>query len=161
MDNTHLRNLEPSERAALAMMLERVQEFDGGDIALALELVDTYLDNPNQKDYIVQAASGPRGEIVGFLCYGPTPLTEGTYDLYWIAVDPDWAGQGVGSSMLAGMEETLRASGARLILIETSTAPQYRLTCQFYLKNGYRLVETIPDFYRDGEGRVTYAKRLV
>jgi len=26
--------------------------------------------------------------LAGFVCWGPTPGTEGTYDLYWLVVDP-------------------------------------------------------------------------
>ncbi len=98
--------------------------------------------------------------VVGYLCYGPTPLTVGTYDLYWVAVDPEFAGQGIGTLLLEHFENELRRVKGRLIVIETSSSQNYGATRQFYLKNGYHLAEAIKDFYQIGEDRVTYTKYL-
>ena len=94
------------------------------------------------------------------MCFGPTPLTQGTFDLYWIAVDPACCARGVGTRLLLAAEEVMRSQYGRLVLIETSSGGGYELTRQFYLKNGYTLAETIPDFYRPGEDRVTFTKYL-
>ncbi len=90
----------------------------------------------------------------------PYSLTDGTFDLYWIAVDPAWAGQGVGTLLLRRVESMLKEDNGRLIVIETSSSQQYALTRQFYEKNGYVLAETIKNFYRPGEDRVTFVKYL-
>jgi ribosomal protein S18 acetylase RimI-like enzyme len=155
-----LKKLETTDRAALADMLGRVSEFDTDDVCLACELMDTTIKQPAQKDYFFLVAANEAGQPVGFLCCGPTPLTDGTFDLYWIAVDPDYAGQGVGTCLMIWMEDFIHGQGGRLVLIETSSALRYMRTRRFYLKKGYVLVETIPDFYRDGEDRVTYGKRM-
>ena len=34
------------------------------------------------------------GEVTGYVLFGPTPLTEGNFDIYWIATDPRLHGQG-------------------------------------------------------------------
>ena len=39
--------------------------------------------------------------VLGYYCIGPTPATEGTFDLYWIAVEPSLHGRGVGSALNA------------------------------------------------------------
>lgn len=159
--NLNICPLQAAHRPALARLLGRIQEFDAEDCALALELADQVLGQPGQKDYRIRLAyTGQPPQLAGFICFGPTPLTEGTYDLYWIAVDPAFAGQGIGSRLMAAMEAELRAQAGRLLLIETSSSPVYAGTRQFYLKNGCSLVETIPDFYHPGEDRVTYQKRL-
>ena len=154
-----LRTLISSDRVDLAQLLERVPNFEEDDRAIAMELVVTALDQPEQKDYCFLIAED--GDVlVGYACYGPTPLTDGTFDLYWIAVDPQCAGQGIGTLILKAMEEQIQRMGGRMIVIETSSAENYAQTQQFYLKNGYELAETIRDFYRPGEDRVTYLKRL-
>ncbi len=158
--NVTLRSLSPADRPALRRLLSRIEEFSPDDQSLAMELVEIALDQPDQKEYDFFIAASGGDEVAGFVCYGPTPLTEGTFDLYWIAVDPDFAGNGIGSLLLKTTEDAVTGRQGRLMLIETSSNPAYENTRRFYLKNGYRLAETIQDFYRDGEDRVTYVKRL-
>jgi GNAT superfamily N-acetyltransferase len=153
-----LRKFIREDRPNLARLLSRIKEFTPEDQGLALELADVYLNIPDQKDYDFILAVNEENRIIGFACFGPTPLTEGTFDLYWIGVDPDYAGHGLGSRMLKWVEEKAISAHGRLMVIETSSAPQYTATRKFYLKNGYTLAEAIKDFYQVGEDRVTYVK---
>jgi ribosomal protein S18 acetylase RimI-like enzyme len=98
--------------------------------------------------------------VAGYAAYGPTPLTQGTYDLYWIAVSPDRQGSGLGRHLMDWVESRLQESGGRLLLIETSSQTRYDPTRRFYLRLGYREAARIADFYRPGDDRVTYAKYL-
>jgi ribosomal protein S18 acetylase RimI-like enzyme len=155
-----LRDFVKEDRPAIDAILSRIEVFDDEDRALALELIDIALDIPEQKDYFFYVAENESNIVVGYLCYGPTPLTDGTYDLYWIAVDPEYAGHGIGTLLLKHFENKIRQDSGHLILIETSSNEEYAATRQFYLKNNYQLAETIKDFYRIGEDRVTYTKYL-
>jgi ribosomal protein S18 acetylase RimI-like enzyme len=87
-------------------------------------------------------------------------MTQGTFDLYWIAVDPDFQEQGVGSTLLGFLEEVVKKEGGRLILADTSTLPHYKKTQKFYLKNGFQEVARVPDYYHPGNDRITFCKRL-
>src|SRR5688572_17427839 len=98
------------DREQLASLIQRIQTFAPEELTVAIELVDRALQ-PNNPDYRIQVADKD-GQIVGYVCYGPTPMTEGTYDLYWIASDPAVRGQGVGASLIAGMEGDLRRQKA-------------------------------------------------
>lgn len=158
--NSRLRNLSLKDGPYLEKMLSRITIFEPEDIVLAMELIWQALDQPDQKDYAFMIAVDPQDCPLGYACYGPTPLTEGTFDLYWIAVDPVCAGQGVGSRLLMAVEEAVQKLNGRMLLIETSSGRPYALTRQFYLKNQYRLAETIRDFFREGEDRVTYMKKF-
>ena len=153
-----IRKAIREDRSALDQLLSKITVFDAEDRAIAIELLDIYLKDPAQEDYQFSVAFDHDSRMIGYICYGPTPLTEGTYDLYWIAVDPQYAGQGVGTLLMRQLESILKANHDRLIVIETSSSQQYALTRQFYLKNGYVLAETIKDFYRPGEDRVTFVK---
>ncbi len=42
------------------------------------------------------------------MTYGPTPLTLGTFDLYWMAVDPKAQGHGIGKALVRWLEEHVR-----------------------------------------------------
>jgi len=155
-----VRSLTQRDRPILKRILGRIESFHAKDRAVALELIDIILNDPAQKDYMSLVSEDEAGRVNGFICFGPTPLTKGTYDIYWVAVDPETAGKGVGARLLHSVEARLRKKHGRLVIIETSSEEDYRRARKFYEKNGYQLAERIADFYRVGEDRVTYIKRL-
>ena len=127
-------------------------------MGVAIELVDLALQ-PNNTDYKILVADRD-GKLVGYVCYGPTPMTEGTYDLYWIASDPEVRGQGVGASLISGMEADLRRQKARLIRVETSATEAYGPTRGFYASMKYTEECRFRDFYKVGDDLIVLAKRL-
>jgi GNAT superfamily N-acetyltransferase len=98
--------------------------------------------------------------VVGYYCVGPTPATEGTFDLYWIAVDAAAHGRGFGGALDAHAAELIRSMGGRLIIAETSSQPRYEKTRQFYLHHGYQEVARIAGYYRPDDDLVVYGKHL-
>jgi ribosomal protein S18 acetylase RimI-like enzyme len=100
------------------------------------------------------------GHIQGYACYGLRALTEGTYDLYWIAVDPSYRRNSVGRKLLEGVEEEIRQLGGRLLVVETSGVEKYTATRRFYLATGYTHEATLRDFYHDGDDLVIFTKHL-
>jgi len=108
----------------------------------------------------VVAESPDDGRVLGYVCYGSTPLTNGTYDLYWIAVDPEIHGGGVGRSLVTAATDAIAAAGGRLLLIETSSRTDYSKTREFYERLGFVAEARVRDFYSPGDDRVIYSKRL-
>ncbi|MGA9397294.1 MAG: GNAT family N-acetyltransferase [Anaerolineaceae bacterium] len=159
--STKLRELQRKDRDVLEIMLSEIPSFDEEDQAIALELIDIALNDPEQKDYLLSLAVDENDRPLGYACYGPTPLTDGTFDLYWIAVDHNLTSKGIGTLLLKAVEDDIRKRHGRMLIIETSSSQEYDKTRQFYLKNNYPLVETIKDFYRTGEDRVTFIKRFI
>src|SRR5512135_2520890 len=94
---TRIRSLFEKDRARLLSMLIKTRVFTSVEIEVAMELVDSVLKDPTQRDYQIHCLVDDQDEVVGYVCYGPTPMTEGTFDLYWIAVDPDFQKKGTGS----------------------------------------------------------------
>jgi ribosomal protein S18 acetylase RimI-like enzyme len=127
-------------------------------VTCALELIDAAL-KPNEADYQVLVAVRD-GKLVGYICYGPTPMTEGTFDLYWIASDPQVRGQGVGAALVSAMEGDLRRRKGRLIRVETSAMEAYGPTRGFYQSMQYQEEARFRDFYKVGEDLIILAKRL-
>ena len=148
------------DRTALLSVLIKTYSFTSAEIDVAMELIDIVLKDPIHKDYHVYCMVDVQDQAIGYICYGPTPMAQGTFDLYWIAVDPDFQGQRVGSTLLNFLEEVLEAEGGRLILADTSTIPHYEKTQKFYLKNGFQEVARIPDYYHPGNDRITFCRRL-
>ncbi len=100
------------------------------------------------------------GKTVGYVCYGPTPMTDGTCDLYWIASDPHVRGQGVGAALVSAMEGDLRRKKARLIRVETSAMEAYGPTRGFYQAMRYVEEARFRDFYKMGEDLIILSKKL-
>jgi ribosomal protein S18 acetylase RimI-like enzyme len=154
-----LRGLRADDRPGIARVLESSEAFRDDEIAIGLELVDESLEPGPSTDYEWSVAERD-GEVIGFACFGPVPLTLGTFDLYWIAVRPDARCSGVATRLDNAVTAALRSRGGRWLLAETSSTEAYGPARTFYIRRGYRLLERIEDFYRSGDDRLTFGKRL-
>lgn len=131
--------------------------FKPGEVACVQELWDAYLRQGEASGYVFLVyRNGDR--LLGYACFGPHPLTEGTFDLYWIAVDPEARGQGVGHALLARVEDEVRARGGRMLLVETSGTPAYVPARRLYESCGYRFEAVIHDFYAPGDDLIVFGK---
>jgi len=100
------------------------------------------------------------GRIVGFVYYAVTEYADRTWFVWWIAVEKGTQGRGVVRKLLTYAEDDIRERGGRLLFIETSGTPGYEPTRRFYLKNGYDREAVLRDYYRDGDDKVVFRKRL-
>jgi ribosomal protein S18 acetylase RimI-like enzyme len=98
--------------------------------------------------------------VVGYVYFAAEEMTDRTWYVWWIAVDPAVQGRGVGRQLLLFAEEEARQRGARVLFVETSGLPGYEATRRFYLNNGYDREAVLRDFYRDGDDMVVFRKRL-
>jgi ribosomal protein S18 acetylase RimI-like enzyme len=156
-----VRPLGPTDRDSVRAILIRTGYFTAVEVSTALELVDDWLSNGEASGYLCfVAADTVSAAIRGYVCVGPAPLTDGTYDLYWIAVDPDTQGRGIGQQLLAFAEDDVRRRGGRLLLIETSSQEIYQSTVRFYERCGYTLVARIAEYYRAGDDKLVFGKYL-
>ena len=154
-----IRALRREDRAPLVDLLKRTDVFTEEEISIALELIDSVLDKPTQEDYIIRVSEG-EGKVEGYYCIGPTPATDGTYDLYWIAVDPALHGKGVGKRLDEHARDLVRQMGGRLLIAETSSQPKYEKTRSFYIGRGYQELARIREYYRPGDDLVVYGRYL-
>lgn len=155
-----IRKLVSGDRAAVAAIVQNVGNFSPAEISCALELVDIYLNNPQQQDYRIVVAEDVHGSVCGYACWGPTPLTRGAYDLYWIATDPSVHGQGVGRNLMDYVENQVAQEQGRLLILETSSKASYQKTVGFYRGLGYDEASRIRNFYDVGDDKLTFVKRF-
>ena len=162
-----LGSLRPRDRARVAELLESTAVFSAEEIDVAVQLFDASVDgrggagadDANVADYeFTGAFEGDR--LVGYACSGPTPATEGTFDLYWLAVDAAAQGKGIGTTLVREVERGLRDRGARMLLVETSSRPDYSNTRAFYARCGYTEAARIRDFYAPADDRIMLTTRL-
>jgi ribosomal protein S18 acetylase RimI-like enzyme len=162
-----LGSLRPSDRARVAELLVSTAAFSREEIDVALQLFDASVtetgvagaDDARVADYeFTGAFEGER--LLGYACAGPTPATDGTFDLYWLAVDAAAQGRGIGRTLVRHVERELRHRGARMLLVETSSRPDYSNTRAFYARCGYTEAARIRDFYAPADDRIMLTTRL-
>jgi len=155
-----IRKLVSDDKEKIRRILNDTKHFNDDEINIAIELIDDYLENEDG-DYIIRVyENDDTKETAGYICYGKRPLTDMTYDLYWIAVDPNIHGKGIGSNLVKYMEEDVKSLEGYLILIETSGKGSYENERKFYTKNGYEVQTIIKDFYRRGDDLIIFRKYL-
>jgi GNAT superfamily N-acetyltransferase len=149
-----------SEDAESIRYLAQVEPlFSSEEAETVGELLDAYLTEDDHDGYFFLSAVED-GRLLGFACYGHTPLTDGTYDLYWIAVAAEAKGHGVGRALMAQVEDEVRSLGGRMVKLETSGRPEYEPTRAFYHRIGYTHCATVPDFYAPGDDLVIFSRSL-
>jgi D-alanine-D-alanine ligase len=147
------------DKRALMLILKNTPEFKPFEVVVAEELIDYYLSDGAKSGYTVLIAEDD-GEVAGYICYGETPCTVGTWDIYWIAVSQGKRGKGIGKMLSETAEAAMKKAHGRLAFIETSSTPLYENTRQFYLRRGYELVARIPDFYMPGDDKLILQKKI-
>ncbi|MFA6723412.1 MAG: GNAT family N-acetyltransferase [Lentisphaeria bacterium] len=157
--NVEIRELRLEDRSQVLRILSLSGMFSQAEIEVADELLGIFLQKPEQKDYCIHVASLD-GELAGYVCFGPSPATAGSFDLYWIAVHPRLQSQGIGKKLLRFVEQECRSQGGRLLIIETSSRELYAPTQAFYARNGYRVEARIKDYYAKDDDRLIYTRKL-
>jgi len=160
--NARIRPVEPPDRTRIEEIVVSSGRFNQEEIATALELVDEALERGEGSGYIIRVLEAGREHLAvqGYVCYGPTPLTQGVYDLYWVATDPAVQGRGFGRRLIEYVEGDIVKRGGRMLLIETSSQAAYGATIRFYKRVGYKLVARIKNFYRVGDDKLVFTKEL-
>jgi ribosomal protein S18 acetylase RimI-like enzyme len=148
------------DRGPLVSIISRCANLTGDEKACATELLDIYVNDPLQKDYEFKASVDSAGVVTGYICYGRRPLTEATFDIYWVIVDPLLRRSGAGGRLLSIAETAMRKQGAKLIIAETSGTAAYEAARGFYLKSGFGEEARVKDFYKPGDDLVMYIKRF-
>ncbi len=157
-----IRLLKNTDRDAVEKIIYAIKIFSEEEKKVAMELIDIFLTQPLQKDYIVEVICGDSDEkeIFGYVCYGPTPMTEATYDLYWIVVSNAHQNKGYGKKLVEHVEQSCREKGGKLLVVETSSRPDYLPTRSFYERMSYHIEARIKDFYKTGDDKIIYTKKL-
>ena len=155
----HVRPLRAEDAPALRALLEATGVFTSVELEAAMHDVEAGSDEETLHGYRFRVAEDD-GTAVGFTCYGRAWFSDGTWDLFWIAVDPARQRAGVGGSLLAAAEEAASAEEGRMMLAETASKPSYEAARRFYRRNGYSEIARIPDFYAEGDDKIVYAKPL-
>lgn len=150
-----IRPATPDDVAALKSLIDAVDLFPS---EMLDDMMAGYFNGgPDSGDFwLTDDDGGP----VGVAYYAPERLTEGTWNLYLIAIHPNRQGQGRGAALLRHVEQALRARGERILMVETSGLPGFEYQRTFYRRCGYEEEARIRDFYKNGEDKIVFRKAL-
>ena len=70
-----IRDLKISDREKIENILLKTNNFSDAEIKVAMELIDIYLSDKNQKDYYI-FVDEDKEIVCGYVCIGPRPLTK-------------------------------------------------------------------------------------
>ncbi|MBC7673005.1 MAG: GNAT family N-acetyltransferase [Polaromonas sp.] len=169
-----LSSLRPEHRGQVSELLIATAAFSSEEVEVALELFDaTYpscrpersegpaFANDEMADYEFLGAFDVGDQLLGYACFGPTPSTDGTWDLYWLAVHPAAQGRGAGRALVREVEQILVARQGRLLAVETSSRESYAHSREFYARCGYTEAARVRDFYAPADDRIILTTRLM
>jgi ribosomal protein S18 acetylase RimI-like enzyme len=162
-EEVRIRALKPQDRSPIESMVVSSGKFNQVEVATAMELVDEAMQSGDESGYffaVLETGSADNAKVKGYACYGPVPLTEAAYDLYWIVVEPASQGSGFGQRLLQYVEQDVMCRGGRMVLIETSSQESYGATVRFYERSGYDLAARIRNFYKPGDDKLIFQKEL-
>lgn len=152
---------QPAERdpAAVRDLTSATGFFSADEVSVAGELVEAWLNHGPDSGYRFIFAERA-GRLEGYVCFGPIPLTQSSFDLYWIAVRPATQQTGLGRRLMELAEIEAADLGGSAMYVETSSRAQYAPTHAFYRRLGYGVAAELPDFYGPGDGQAIFTKPL-
>ncbi len=156
----NIRYCEPRDRQAIVELLRETGFFYREEVEVAAEVLDEALAKGPAGDYQSFCCEDEAGAAVGWVCFGATPCTQGTFDVYWLAVAPAAQGRGIGRKLMVHAEDSIRTRGGRLVIVETAGREAYAPTRSFYERIGYEEAARVADFYAEGDDKVIYTKRM-
>ena len=148
----------PSDLQRVRKIVASSDFFSKEELDIALELVEEGLHKGVSSGYHFLFAENGKGQMIGYACFGPIPGTKESYDLYWIAVENEVRGSGLGKEILGKAEQGISELGGKRIYVETSSREQYEPTQAFYSKCGYEMEAVLKDFYSPGDDKIIYVK---
>ncbi len=146
--------------SSIVSLANKIKQFSVDDIQCIGDLWKESQQSETDPDRYHFIVAKNIQQIIGFACYGHRPLTEGTYDFYWLGVDPAFQKQGIGKALMAQVEKEIRDKKGYLLIIETSSIEDFSSPRAIYESFGYQLIAQIPDFYKPGDGLVIYTKKI-
>ena len=155
MEDSNIRKVQIKDLTGLKEVLDSSELFASEYLD---DMISDYFNNSDSDDIWFTYIDNDRPIAIGYCA--PEKLTNGTYNLYAIALRKELQGQGIGKKMMNFIEKLLSDSGKRILIVETSGLDQYALTREFYDKLGYRREAVIKDFWNDGEDKVIFWKKL-
>lgn len=155
-----VRPVVEADTSSLEQVLEETGLFPVELLAPMIAPYFSQTDGAGDADRAIWMTAEAGGAPISLGYCEAEAMTEGTWNLLAIGVTPAHQSQGVGEAMIGYLEKSLNARAARLLLVETSSMPEFDGARDFYRRCGFAQEAQIRNFYADGEDKVVFAKPL-
>jgi ribosomal protein S18 acetylase RimI-like enzyme len=151
----NIRAASGEDLDTLSCLVENVELMPGDMLAQSMA---PFFDNNPDNELCMIAELG--SEIVGFYYARQEEMADKVWNMLIIAIDNNVQGQGLGRQLVAHLEQQLREQNQRMLMIDTSSDAQFISTQRFYKNLGFKHVATIPNYWMEGEDKITFIKQL-
>lgn len=149
-----IRPTTSSDSEAIAGVADSTSLFPGDMLGA---MIAGYFDKTLEDIWLTAEQNG---RPVGFCFCEPERFTNGSWNLRAIGVQPEHQSTGIGAVLMRHLEDTLRQKGGRILIVETTSAPDQARTCGFYLANGYVEEARLREFWDVGIDKIVFWKHL-
>ncbi len=153
--NEKIRAVTPSDTEGLKVVVDSSELFPSEYLD---EMISDYFNNPDTQDIWFTYIDNNKQVAIGYCI--PEKLTEGTYNLLAIGVLKESQGKGIASEMMKHIEQLLKQKEGRILIVETSSDDAQIAARNFYKKIGYTQEAVIRDFWKEGEDKIVFWKKL-
>lgn len=153
------KEILPGDETRIREMIISTGFFYDIEVEVAVELAEEKLRDGDKSSYQFIFAER-EGVAVAYSCFGLIAGTENSFDLYWIVTHNDFRAQGIGKILLEETHRQIHEQGGRNVIAETSSLEKYQPTRRFYKQMGYTETGLIQNFYKEGDGKVTFVKAI-
>jgi len=153
---SEIRDVSPNDVEAIKTVIDSSELFPS---EMLDDMIKDYFENESSSDIWLTKCDGQNPVAIAYCA--PEKMTEGTYNLYLIAVHKNYQGKGIGSEIMSYLENLLKKMKQRVLIVETSGLSEFELTRKFYDKCDYNREAKIRDFYQEGEDKIVFWKKLI
>ncbi len=152
-------SVKPEDCGRVRAIVESTGFFSVEEADVAVELVEERLSKGAASGYEFVFAERD-AEAVGYACFGRVPMTQSSFDLYWVAVHARRRRGGMGRALVDEVERRVAEQGGGQLYADTSGREQYAPTRAFYTAMGYAQAALLPNFFGPGDDKIIFAKPI-
>ncbi len=153
--NEKIRPVTPADIDGLKKVVDSSELFPSEYLD---EMISDYFNNADTQDIWFTYFDDNKPVAIGYCV--PEKLTDGTYNLLAIGVSQNCQRNGVASEMMKYIEQLLKHKDGRILIVETSSDNAQIGARNFYQKIRYTQEAIIRDFWKDGEDKIVFWKKL-
>lgn len=153
--NENIRDIVKADIEALKKVVDSSELFPSEYLD---DMISDYFNNKDTQDIWFTYIDKHTPVAIGYCV--PEKLTDGTYNVLAIGVTPNSQRKGIAREMMHYIEQVIKHKNGRVLIVETSSDDAQMGARIFYKQIGYTQEAVIRDFWKEGEDKIVFWKKL-